>query len=90
MMLQRMKNNIDASCEKESLDWTWSHNEASIDFPKFGNGTERHSDFRVTLTWRDIEEIMKAMANKNHEGALRAQRALHLANAIEDLFRNSN
>jgi hypothetical protein len=90
MLLQRMKTLSEPNCQKEELDWDCSNNEASVRVNKFGNGPDQYSDFRVILTWHDIEEIVKGMAAKNHEGALRAQRALCLADAIEGLVKNSN
>ena len=90
MWLQRMKTHFEPNCEQETLSWSCSIEGASIRVDKFGNGPDRQSDFRVVLTWQDIEEITKGMAAENHEGALRVQRALNVAAAIEDLLENSD
>jgi hypothetical protein len=90
MILHRMKNNVDSSYERPSQDWKIHDGKAVVDFPKFGHGTERNPDFRVTLTWQDVEEIVDALANKKHEKALRAQKAFRLAGAIEDLVKISS
>jgi len=90
MWLQRMKTLSDPNCEQESLSWSCSNDGPSIGVEKFGNGPDRQSDFRIVLTWQDIEEITKVMAAENHEGALRVQRALNVAAAIEDLLKNSD
>jgi hypothetical protein len=44
----------------------------------------------IILEWEDIVAIVKAMADEKHEGALRIQKALRLADAVEDFLKDSN
>jgi hypothetical protein len=90
MQLQRMKTLFDPNCEQEALEWSCSGHGASIRIERFGNGPDNQSDFRILLTWDDIEKITAGMAAENHDGALRIQRALNLASAIEGLLKISD
>ena len=90
MYLQRMKTLSEPNCERESCEWSCSAREASIRVERFGNGLDNQSDFRIVLTWDDIEKIISGMAAKNNDGALRVQRALNLASAVEGFLKNPN
>jgi len=85
MILERLSASDLASHEQESADWKCYGTNASISFPRFGNGPENFSHFCVRLTWEDIEVIVEAMAAKGHEGAMRVQNALRLADAVKSV-----
>jgi hypothetical protein len=55
-----------------------------IHFPRFGTGSENANDFRVSLDWSDVEEIVRVFCEMNHPEATRLVRARKLAAAIED------
>jgi hypothetical protein len=63
---------------------------ASILFLKFGAGSERFSDFTVSLEWSDVEAIIRAFSDKGHLEAGRLERARMLAAAVEEIAKNSN
>jgi hypothetical protein len=90
MRLQRMATRSDPNCDQETRDWSCSGNDASIRIDRFGNGPDNKSDFRILLTWDDVEAIISVMAAENHDGALRVRRALNLASAIEGLLEISH
>ena len=56
----------------------------------FGEGPERKPFFRVVLAWEDIEAILSALAKEQHDGAMRIQKALRLADAVTDLGEDSH
>ena len=45
---------------------------------------ENANDFRVSLDWSDVEEIVRVFCEMNHPEATRLVRARNLAAAIED------
>jgi hypothetical protein len=91
MLLQRRKDLSHVKYEQESVDWTsYDGAEVFVDFMRFGEGSERTPFFRVLLKWEDIEAILSALAEKKHDGAIRIQRALRLADAVADLSDDSN
>jgi hypothetical protein len=52
---------------------------ASIHFSQFGAGSERFSDFRVSLEWSDVEALIRAFSEKGYLEAARLERARMLA-----------
>jgi hypothetical protein len=40
---------------------------ASTHFTHFGAGSERFSDFRVSLEWSDVEALIRAFSEKGHQ-----------------------
>lgn len=90
MHLQRRSNYSHVNHEQHSVEWESHGTDAFIDFQKFGNGSERYNWLRIVLEWEDIVAIVKEMADEKHEGALRIQKALRLADALEDFLKDSN
>lgn len=55
MRLQRMKTLFEANCDQTAADGSCARNEASARVERFGNGSDNKSDFRIILTWDDLE-----------------------------------
>jgi hypothetical protein len=91
MKLQRRKDLNEVKYEQKSADWkSYDGVEIFADFMDFGEGPERKPFFRVVLVWEDIEAILSALAKEKHDGAMRIQKALRLADAVVDLGEESN
>jgi hypothetical protein len=92
MRLDRLTSNYMHAHGADSDEYAVSDdkNLAYIYFQKFGAGSERFSDFKVTFVWADIEAIVQKFADHGHPEAKRLVCAKKLAIAVEELVRNSN
>jgi hypothetical protein len=82
-----------AAHEQEMFDWHADmddENRVCVDFKEFGRGPDNFSYFRASLNWADVEKIIAAFSASNHPNAVRIAKAVRLADAVEDLIRNSN
>jgi len=61
-----------------------------VDFRSFGAGSERFSDFIVSLDWEDVEAIIQTFTDMGNIEAIRTKRARRLAAAMEEFAKNSN
>ena len=88
MRLQRRKSHSEVSHEQRSAQWeSYGGDDAFTDFERFGDGPSNFSWLRVLLTWEDVEAIVNAMAEEKHQKALRVQKALRLADSVEDILK---
>ena len=56
-----------------------------VNFPRFGNGSKRQSDFKVLVRWEDMEKMLLKFCEVRHPKALAVQDAINLATAAKDL-----
>lgn len=56
-----------------------------VDFPRYGNGKKRQSDFEVTVQWEDVEKILEKFCEAAHPEALAMRSAARLAAAVREL-----
>jgi hypothetical protein len=68
------------STQGEPSDW-----DVYVDFDKFGAGTEKFSWMQALLRWADVGALISTFAQKGHPEAQRWERAIRLAQAVEDL-----
>jgi hypothetical protein len=61
-----------------------------IEFRQFGNGSEKFSDFVVSLGWSDVEAIISTFADMGRVEAQQLQRAAKLGDAVGEFVKNSN
>jgi hypothetical protein len=54
-------------------------------FPRFGGGGKRQSDYDVGVKWEDVETIIEKFCDVGHPQAIAVQEALKLANAAKKL-----
>jgi hypothetical protein len=66
------------SVSEDPADWS-----VAAIYNDFGLGSERHSDFAVSVKWSDLEALLRSFAEAGHPGALRIQKAMKLAVAAE-------
>jgi hypothetical protein len=55
-----------------------------VAFPRFGRGKDRRSDFAVEMNWIDVQSYVREFIEMGHPDALYLQRAIRLADKIED------
>jgi hypothetical protein len=95
MRLQRLTSSYMHAHHADSDAYTVSGDSdeeqtASTLFSHFGAGSERFSDFWVSLEWSDIEALIRAFSEKGHLEAARLERARMLAMAVEEIAKNSS
>ena len=61
-----------------------------VEFTQFGAGSEKFSDFVVSLNWSDVEGIIQTFADMGGVDAVRLQRAAKLGMAVEEFVKTSN
>lgn len=54
-------------------------------FRSFGLGTDRTSDFQVSVSWIDVRDFLQMFAKIKHPEAIRIQAALAILSEIENL-----
>lgn len=54
-----------------------------IDFPRFGRGDQRKSDFAVEIDWIDMSRLLKKFVEIGQPDAIHLLRMVRLADAIE-------
>jgi hypothetical protein len=57
----------------------------SLLFLRYGPGKERTPDFEAFFQWNDVEALIQAFTKIDYPAAVRLNRALALASAVEDL-----
>jgi hypothetical protein len=66
-----------------------NHGRVYVEFDNFDAGSERLSDFVVSLNWPDVENLVQRFAAMGTAEAKRLQRAATLAAAVEQFVDNS-
>ena len=83
MSLERSTNRYPADAAKESESFErCSKSEVRTRFKDFGG---KNSTFDVYLTWRDVERAINEFCTQGAPEAVRIQKALRLAEAINEI-----
>lgn len=99
MLLDRISSNSLYDHRAESTDYNshGTYKGAENDgehvhnlFDRFGTGTDNFNTFRVSLDWKDVEDIIHVFLEMGHPAAARLERARKLAKALDDFAENSN
>jgi hypothetical protein len=56
----------------------------TVEFPRFGRGQQRRSDFAVEISWIDVQGFVQSFIEMKHPDALYLMRVFRLADKIED------
>jgi hypothetical protein len=82
---------IGTGYEQDSTDYkSQEADTVYLFFGHFGRGAERTPDFAALFQWSDVEALIQAFAKIDHRAAVRLNRSLALATAVEDLVKNSD
>jgi hypothetical protein len=90
MRLQRLTSSYMHAHHADSDAYTVSGDSDEEQTASTHFGSERFSDFRVSLEWSDVEALIRAFSEKGHVEAARMERARMLAMAVEEIAKNSN
>jgi hypothetical protein len=98
MRLERISTNFMHAHEAESskfsphtiFDLDVNNNRIYADFPHFGAGSEKFSDFVVSLSWDDVEAVIQTFAEMGNTAAVQLNQARKLASAVKEFVKNSN
>jgi hypothetical protein len=89
MELRRTTPNLFDKSSSELIfssdDFTCNAQVVTINFPRFGEGTRRQSDFKVRANWQDVERIVQEFCEARHPEALAIHEAMKLAAAAKEL-----
>lgn len=72
-----------ADKSEDKFDQVKDKRRVAVFFRKFGNGSERTSDFRVDLRWPDIEKLIIEFSAMGEPKAIALQQAKSLAVAAK-------